>query len=97
MSISSLPRFELQRLTPIEWVILDRHFGTADPRHTVANLFVVEDDEVEVEWLRDVPLPIRYMTPDGALSDVERVIRTSRATRPVPIPHLPPGDTSRSA
>lgn len=84
------PRFVLHRLTPSEWVINDLRYPADDPRHVVACVYELADTEVEVTWLRDLPLAIRYGTAFEVLEEVERMQGASRATRPIAIPHRPP-------
>lgn len=83
------PRYLLKRIAPSEWVIGDLRFGADDPRHVVACVYELAETEVEVVWLRELPLPVRYATPFDVLEDVERM-GESRASRPVAIAHLPP-------
>lgn len=83
------PRYVLNRVTPSEWVINDLRYGTDDPRHVVACVYEYAETEVEVVWLRDLPLAVRYSNAYEVLEEVARV-QPSRATRPIAIPHLPP-------
>ncbi|WP_307805217.1 hypothetical protein [Microbacterium sp. BLY] len=80
----------LHRITPSEWVINDQRYPQNDPRHVVACVYELADTEVEVTWLRDLPLAIRYGTAFEVLEEVERMQGASRATRPIAIPHRPP-------
>ncbi|MCT1479575.1 hypothetical protein, partial [Microbacterium sp. p3-SID336] len=84
------PRFVLHRITPSEWVINDLKYPANDPRHVVACVYELAATEVEVTWLRDLPLAIRYGTAFEVLEEVERMQVNSRATRPISIPHRPP-------
>lgn len=84
------PRYALRRITPSEWVINDLRYPSDDPRHVVACVYEFSETEVEVVWLRDLPLAIRYSSAYEVLEEVERMQGVSRATRPVAIPHLPP-------
>ncbi|MBQ3357387.1 hypothetical protein ACTJKK_13575 [Microbacterium sp. 22179] len=84
------PRYVLRRITPTEWVINDQRFPANDPRHIVACVYEYAETEVEVVWVRDLPLAMRYSNAFEVLADVERMHGSSRATRPVQIPHLPP-------
>ena len=85
------PRFVLNRLTASEWVINDHRYASNDPRHVVACVYELAETEVEVTWLRDLPLAMRYGTAFEVLEEVERMgDGTSRATRPISIPHRPP-------
>lgn len=93
MSGDPEPRYVLRRITPTEWVINDQRFPANDPRHIVACVYEFAETEVEVVWVRDLPLAMRYSNAFEVLADVERMHapnRTNRATRPVPIPSLPP-------
>ncbi|MEV4775049.1 hypothetical protein LTA6_002903 [Microbacterium sp. LTA6] len=90
MSETPDPRYSLRRVTSSEWVINDFRYEAHDPRHVVACVYELEETEVEVVWLRDLPLASRYSSPFDVLEEVERVNSVSRATRPVAIPHLPP-------
>ena len=90
MSVDPDPRFVLRRITPTEWVINDLRFPADDTRHVVACVYEMAPTEVEVVWLRDLPLAIRYGSPFEVLEQVEHLQGTSRATRPISIPHLPP-------
>ncbi|WP_431791310.1 hypothetical protein [Microbacterium paraoxydans] len=80
----------LHRITPSEWVINDVRYPQNDPRHVVACVYELADTEVEVTWLRDLPLAIRYGTAFEVLEEVERMQGASRATRPIAIPSRPP-------
>ncbi|MCT2223967.1 MULTISPECIES: hypothetical protein [Microbacterium] len=80
----------LHRITPSEWVINDLRYPQNDPRHVVACVYELADTEVEVTWLRDLPLAIRYGTAFEVLEEVERMQGASRATRPIAIPSRPP-------
>lgn len=84
------PLFVLHRITPSEWVINDLRYPQNDPRHVVACVYELADTEVEVTWLRDLPLAIRYGTAFEVLEEVERMQGASRATRPIAIPSRPP-------
>lgn len=83
-------RYVLKRVTPSEWVINDLRYAADDPRHVVACVYEYAETEVEVVWLRDLPLAVRYANAYEVLSEVARVQDPSRATRPIVIPHLPP-------
>lgn len=90
MAGSPDPRYTLRRITTLEWVINDLRYEDHDPRHVVACVYQIEETEVEVVWLRELPLASRYSSPFDVLEAVERMQSVSRATRPVAIPHLPP-------
>lgn len=92
MSPSTNPRFQLRRLTSIEWIIVDLSRAQDDPRCTVARVYQIDDLEYDVVWLRDLNLPTSYMSPQDVLRDVRRVTVAPRPgpRRPIPIPRLPP-------
>lgn len=90
MSAMPDPRFELRKITDSEWLILDHRYAPNDSRQTVACVYQVDAVEVEVVWLRDLPLAGCYMSAADVLEDVQRFHSARRAGRPVPIPHLPP-------
>ncbi|MCI1019999.1 hypothetical protein HWD99_15320 [Microbacterium sp. C5A9] len=90
MSGDPEPRYVLNRITPSEWVINDLRYAADDPRHVVACVYEYAETEVEVVWLRDLPLAVRYANAFEVLAEVARVQDPSRATRPIVIPHLPP-------
>lgn len=83
-------RFELRKVAEREWLILDHRYGADDPRRTVGCVYEVDEYEVEVMWMRRIPLASRYMSPIDALEEVRRMESRNRATRPIPIPHRPP-------
>lgn len=83
------PRFMLNRITASEWVINDLRYSPNDPRHVVACVYELAETEVEVTWLRDLPLATRYGTVFEVLEDVERLGDSNRATRPISIPRPP--------
>lgn len=95
MSEKPNPRCAMHRVSPSEWVVNDRRYPPGDARHTVARVYELAPTELEVVWLRDLPLAISYDSAEALLSDVERLLSVSRATRPVPIPHLPPPTPAR--
>lgn len=84
------PRFELRKITDTEWLILDHRYAQDDSRRTVACVYQVDAVEVEVVWLRDLPLASSSMSAADVLEDVQRFYAPRRAGRPIPIPHLPP-------
>ncbi|KQZ25193.1 hypothetical protein [Microbacterium sp. Root553] len=84
------PRYVLHRVTPSEWVINDRRYSPDDPRNVVGCIYEYADTDVEVVWLRDLPLSARYANAQEVLDEVARIQDPSRATRPIAIPHLPP-------
>jgi len=84
------PRFVMRRITSSEWVINDLRFAPDDTRHVVACVYELTPTEVDVVWLRDLPLRGTYTTAFEVLEDLERMQAPSRATKPVQIRHLPP-------
>lgn len=84
------PRYVLNRITSSEWVINDLKYASNDPRHVVACVYEMAATEVEVTWLRDLPLAIRYSSAFEVLEEIERLHDAGRSTRPIAIPHLPP-------
>lgn len=84
------PRFELHRITPTEWLILDHRYGPNDARRTIACVYVFDENEVSVNWLRELPLADRYQTAFDVLEDVHKFYARRRSERPVPIPHMAP-------
>ena len=74
-------QFELRKLTPIEWIIIDVSLSENDPARTVACIYEVDTLECDVIWLRDLGLPAKYATADEVL---EEVIRASRGTALMP-------------
>lgn len=83
-------RFVLVQVDTTDWAIHDLHYPERDHRRVVCTIFEDAPTEVEVLWRRDLPLALRYSTADDVLRAVQRFQDTSRATRPIPIPHLPP-------
>ncbi|PVE95601.1 hypothetical protein [Microbacterium sp. TPD7012] len=83
-------RFELRKVVGYEWLILDHRYEVNDPRRTVGCVYQVDEYEVEVSWMREIPLARRYMTPLDALQELLRFENRSRSTRPIEIPHQPP-------
>ncbi|MEV8251510.1 hypothetical protein AB0O87_11395 [Microbacterium sp. NPDC076768] len=84
------PRFVLNRITASEWVINDLRYASNDPRHVVACVYELAETEVEVTWLRDLPLATRYGTAFDVLADLERMDGAHPSTRPVTISENPP-------
>lgn len=86
-------RFELRRLTRMEWVIIDGTLSENDPDRTVACIYEVDELEYDAIWLRELDLARTYASPQEVLA---AVIRASggrrRSQRPVPIAHVPPAD-----
>lgn len=83
-------RFELNKITDTEWLILDHRYRSDDSRRTVACIYEMSPVEVEVIWLREVSLCASYSSPLAVLDDVRGFFARSRARRPREIPHLPP-------
>lgn len=90
MSAMPDPRFELRKITETEWLILDHRYDSNDSRRTVACVYQLDAVEVEVLWLRDLPLAMSYMSAADVLEDVQRFHAPARDRRPIPIPHRPP-------
>lgn len=90
MNESTAARFELRKVAERDWLILDHRYPADDPRRTVGCVYEVDQYEVEVMWMRSLPIATRYMSPADALDDVRRLHEKDRSTRPLTIPHLPP-------
>ena len=90
MSSTHNPHYALQTTTTMMWLVLDLGRPLGDPRRTVARVFEIDADEVEVEWLLDLPFPARYSSPTAVVRDLQRREARSRSERPVPIPHRRP-------
>jgi len=73
-------RFELRRVTSCEWIIVDRSRAEDDPDRTVACVYALDEFECDVVWLRDLNLPVAYMTPADVLEDVVRVSENRHRT-----------------
>lgn len=85
------PRFELRQVTETEWLILDHKYAAHDARQTVACVYQVDTVEVDVLWMRDLPLANSYMSAGDVLSDLQRFHSApDRSTAPIAIPHLSP-------
>lgn len=84
------PRFELRKITETEWLILDHRYESNDSRRTVACVYQLDAVEVDVLWLRDLPLATSYMSAADVLEGVQRFHAPARDRRPVVIPHRPP-------
>lgn len=97
MSTMPDPRFELRKVTETEWLIVDHRYEPHDARQTVACIYQVDAVEVDVLWLRDLPLASSYMSAEEVLHDLQRFHNPpSRSTAPFTIPHLPPLATAAS-
>lgn len=91
MSLIDDRRFSLRRITPIEWSIRDDRYLPGDARGVVARIYQVENYEVEVAWLRDLPLMRLYGTVYEVLDEVRRIhTKRTQSDRPKPIPHMRP-------
>ena len=88
--------FVLNRVNARTWRILNKRFAADDSRHVVAHVRENPDAEVQVEWAHATTLPTTYRTLLEALDSAGRgAQRTSPATRPLSIAHLPPQRTHR--
>lgn len=90
MSAMPDPRFELKKITDTEWLIHDHRYRSNDARRTIACLYQLDPNDIEVVWLRDLPLAARYMNPFEVLDEVRQFYAQERARRPITIPHIPP-------
>ncbi len=86
-------RFALQRMTSIEWIVVDTSQSPDSGHRTVACIYEVDELEYDVTWLRDLGLPTKYMSPADVPDDIRKA--TDRWTRipsrkPIPIPHRAP-------
>lgn len=90
MSAMPDPRFELTKITETEWLILDHRYAPNDARQTVARIYRLDTVEVEVLWLRELPLASYYMSAEDAFDDLTRFSTPSRAKPPITIVHRPP-------
>lgn len=84
MSTGMTERFQLQRVSSMEWVIRDLTYAADDHRSIVARIWQIDLEEVEVSWARAFALRRYYESADAALHDL--VASTRPATKPVPIP-----------
>lgn len=75
------PRFELSRITDTDWLIHDLRYRANDPRRIVACVYEYSPVEVEVVWLRDVPLAASYCSAFEALEDLTRLHSKKKAAR----------------
>lgn len=83
------PRYVLNRLTSSEWVINDLRYPPNDTRHLVACVYEVAETEVEVNWLRELPLALRYASAFEVLEDLDRLHRSARSTGPIAVAPAP--------
>ena len=90
MEQASGPRFTLVRVGATDWAVHDSHYADGDHRRVVCRIYEDAPTDVEVLWLRDLPLALRYSSVQDVVEAVQRFQDASRATRPIPIPHLPP-------
>lgn len=88
-------RFALVPISAQSWVIHDLHYPDGDHRRVVCRIYADTPADVEVLWLRDLPLALRYPAADDVLESVRQFQDASRATRPIPIPHRPPPSVRR--
>lgn len=85
------PRFELRSVSETEWSIVDHKYQDDDARGIVARVYEVGTVEVDVVWMRDLPMASTYMSAEDVLVDLRRFYAVpDRSTTPVIIPHLPP-------
>ena len=84
------PRFALIQVNAEAWAIHDLHYPDGDHRRVVCRIYEDTPTDVEVHWLRDLPLAPRYPSVDDVLASVQLFQDASRATRPIPIAHRPP-------
>ena len=89
-------RYVLVQVSSSDWTIHDLHYPEHDHRRLVCTIFEDAPTDVEVRWMRDLPLALRYSSVHEVLDAVSRFQETSRATRPVPIPRLPPPTRGRA-
>ncbi|WP_341946194.1 hypothetical protein [Microbacterium sp. LWH11-1.2] len=95
MEQASDPRFVLTPVSTEAWAIHDLQYPYGDHRRIVCRIYEDTPTDVEVLWLRDLPLAPRYPSVDDVLESVRRFQDASRATRPIPIPHRPPPSLRR--
>lgn len=88
-------RFVLEQVSASDWAIHDLHYPDGDHRRVVCRVYEDTPTDVEVLWMRDLPLALRYSSVQEVLDAVTRFQDTSRATRPIPIPRLPPPNGRR--
>lgn len=84
------PRYVMNRLTSSKWVVNDLRYPSNDTRHLVACVYEVAETEVEVNWLRELPLASRYASAFEVLEDIERRHRSLRSTGPIAVAPTPP-------
>lgn len=89
-------RFVLVQVSSSDWAIHDLHYPERDHRRLVCTIFEDAPTDVEVRWMRDLPLALRYSSVHEVLDAVARFQETSRATRPIPIPRIPPPGGGRA-
>jgi len=83
-------RFALRRTVEQTWMIVHAQAPEFAVR-PLAHIRVDDDDVAEVIWTAPLPLPVSYATPEDALESLEAWERgRAGATKPVPIPHVPP-------
>jgi hypothetical protein len=90
------PRFELRKVTETEWLILDHKYAAHDARQTVACIYQLDTVEVDVLWLRDLPLASSYTSAGDVLGDLLRFHSApSRSTGPITVAQPSPFTASR--
>ncbi|MGO2746683.1 hypothetical protein [Microbacterium sp.] len=86
--------WEVIQLTRTSWRICDAALTETDAARLVAYVDRNDTGHFDVLWLRSpCPTRSRYRDLDEMLADLdaaEAAVPTSRATRPLPIPHFPP-------
>ncbi|MFE5409510.1 hypothetical protein [Microbacterium sp. NPDC056569] len=89
----STSELELHKVDAATWIIRNHGIPATDPAHVVACVTDRVASGVDVLWLVPTGLPT-YFASASAVIDALRQRRSSnsRRTRPVPIPHLPPGN-----
>ncbi|MFS0892866.1 hypothetical protein [Microbacterium sp. 179-I 3D3 NHS] len=95
MEPEAAQRFVLTQVSPDAWAIHDMHYPEGDHRRLVCRIYEHTPIEVEVLWMRDVPLAPRYTSVHEVLESVTHFQGAKRATRPIPIPHRPPATIRR--
>ncbi len=88
MELGALPRFDVEQVNDLEWVIHDLAYDEGDARRIIARVWQADFDEYEVTCVRDLPLNRWYHSIQSVLEDV--VAFTPKRTKPVRIPHRRP-------
>jgi hypothetical protein len=94
MATPHTPIYSIENASTMMWLVLDTARPLGDARRNVARIYAIEVDEVEVEWLLDLPFPTRYSSPVAVIRDLQQREARSRAERPVPIPRRRPPRSS---